>query len=115
MTCNPAFFQGYLYQFSGWLIEKAYGVNPNDELINELTHNITSTAHKIPKVNLLKAITKPFTKKIMQLDKKVLTCWGQGGCTEDHYRLLKYDCSKSQQILQDGSHNNVTVSSRMNF
>ena len=63
------------------------------------------------KINILGAITKPLTKRIVQvsfsrkrerkkmsrllipqIDKAVLKCWGTGGCQEE--RLLKVWCEK---------------------
>lgn len=78
---------GFLYQFTGHLVK-----------------DIPETSEgKKTKINLLKAITKPLTSKIIKLDKKVLECWSnpnKTGCAEKELegkldRLLKVYCSHS--------------------
>lgn len=78
---------GFLYQFTSHLVK-----------------DIPETSEgKKTKINLLKAITKPLTSKIIKIDKKVLECWSnpnKTGCAEKELegkldRLLKVYCSHS--------------------
>lgn len=45
-------------------------------------------------VKILKVITEPFTKLVIQLDKDVLTDWSIGGCLENSTTLIKTSCAK---------------------
>ncbi|KAG0714953.1 Sodium-dependent phosphate transport protein 2A [Chionoecetes opilio] len=45
-------------------------------------------------VKILKVITEPFTKLVVQLNKKVLTHWSAGGCLENSTTLIKTSCAK---------------------
>jgi len=72
---------GYMYHLTGWLTEHLQ------------TQTGSPTASSLANVNLLGAVTKPLTKKVIQIDKSVLKCWALGGCHEQ--RLLKEYCDKS--------------------
>lgn len=47
-------------------------------------------------VKILKVITEPFTKLVVQLDKHVLTDWSVGGCLENATSLIKTSCAKKK-------------------
>jgi sodium-dependent phosphate cotransporter len=59
----------------------------------------TNSGSKGTKINLLKSITKPFTDKIIKIDKSVLGCWSNPNntnCTDKNVdRLLKVYCAHS--------------------
>lgn len=85
---------GYMYHLTSWLTEHLQIAGGSE------------TASSLSNVNLLGTITKPLTKKIVQIDKSVLKCWALGGCNEE--RLLKVYCNKkdhniTQQMVMDGS------------
>jgi len=61
---------GYMYHLTGWLTEHLQAQTGS------------STASSLANVNLLGAVTKPLTKKVIQIDKSVLKCWALGGCHE---------------------------------
>jgi len=82
---------GYLYHLTGWLTEHL-----------ELEAG-ESTAPSVKPVNLLGALTKPLTHKIVQINKPVLKCWALGGCQEE--RLLKVWCPVENGTLTYDLHN----------
>ncbi|MPC28564.1 Sodium-dependent phosphate transport protein 2A [Portunus trituberculatus] len=47
-------------------------------------------------VKILKVITEPFTKLVVQLDKNVLMDWSVGGCLENATSLIKTSCAKKK-------------------
>jgi len=73
---------GYLYKLTEW-------ITTNTMMPLSAASAENQTHHQ--KVNILGAITKPFTSKIIQIDKKVLKCWALGGCNDS--RLLKVWCA----------------------
>ncbi|XP_063874365.1 sodium-dependent phosphate transport protein 2B-like isoform X2 [Scylla paramamosain] len=48
-------------------------------------------------VKILKVITEPFTKLVIQLDKHVLMDWSVGGCLENATSLIKTSCAKKKK------------------
>ena len=48
-------------------------------------------------VEILGKITKPFVNLIVQLDKKVLECWSEPGCTKyENSSLIKSNCASKK-------------------
>ncbi len=47
---------------------------------------------------MLNALTKPFTRLIIQLDKDALESLASGNKTDDEFHLLKYNCKKSNHF-----------------
>jgi len=84
---------GYLFHFTEFLASSF------------ATSNTTTSSSSGSKLTLLKTITKPFTSKIVKIDKHVLECWSANstGCQDvtNTSRLLKVHCSASGI---DGSH-----------
>lgn len=74
---------GYLYNLTNMIINSGI-----------LTTHKNSSRHfdSAPKINILGAITKPLTSKIIQINKPVLKCWALGDCQDQ--RLLKVWCMK---------------------
>lgn len=51
-------------------------------------------------VEILGVITKPFVNLIVQIDKSVLECWSQEGCTKhDNSSLIKSNCAKKAKKI----------------
>jgi len=75
---------GYLYHLTGWLTEHLETEGGGSEF-------------SVSSVNILGALTKPLTHKIIQIDKSVLKCWALGGCEDQ--RLLKVWCSEGAENM----------------
>ena len=56
---------GYLYHVTGWITQTAWS-SANDNNNNNTSHHVASTATN---VNILGALTKPFTNRIVQVSK----------------------------------------------
>ena len=52
---------------------------------------------------MLNALTKPFTNLIIQLDKEALEGLAKGNRTDEDFRLLKYNCKRSNLTFDNGS------------
>ncbi|XP_033114773.1 sodium-dependent phosphate transport protein 2B-like [Anneissia japonica] len=70
---------GYLYRLTN-LIVKSFNIH----------------THENAKIELLKVLTKPFTKKIVQVDTKVISKISTGQVDADHSSLLKVWCKKAE-------------------
>jgi len=81
---------GYMYKLTGWLTE-------------HLQTSENNSSVQIGQMNLLGAITKPLTSRIIQIKKEVLKCWALGGCQEK--RLLKVWCPAGQNKSDDNFYN----------
>lgn len=81
---------GYLYHMTNAMIQGMKLIEGN----------------KAHKKELLKKITKPFTKLFVQLDKKVILAWSQGSDAEGKLSLVKKYCDKGKSMT---SLKNVTV------
>ena len=93
----------YLRDVSGAIINATFVENAN------------TTAEKPP--GMLKTITKPLTKKVIQIDKKVLECWGEHAtntteCDDklQRDRLLKVFCDDDQKEYCGFLFNNPSMS-----
>lgn len=76
---------GYLYKLTWWITNS-----------NMMQTQAGGNQTQVKTPSFIEAITKPLTKKIIQIDKSVLKCWALGGCEES--RLLKVWCEKEPEI-----------------
>jgi sodium-dependent phosphate cotransporter len=73
------------------------------EFITQSINITSSSSAGGGKLNLLKSITKPLTKQVVQIDKHVLECWSLNNCQNDprielyenKTRLLKIFCKSA--------------------
>ena len=82
---------GYLEKTTGFLADHIHG----DTSLNTTATNTTTEAGKSP--DFLKALTKPFTQGIIQLDKDVLQGWAVNDPKYDNATIMKTGCT-----TQDG-------------
>jgi len=72
--------------------------NPLEGITNSIVNNnynytVTKNETKVSNPDFLKALTGPFTKRVMQLDKKILKSWGSGSSEyENATSVLKTHC-----------------------
>lgn len=85
---------GYLEKTTGFLVNHMHG---------DINANVTTTSEEMGKSpDFLKALTKPFTQGIIQLDKNVLQGWAVNDPKYDNSTILKTGCKDEGKTVPCG-------------